>query len=190
MLWMLDPAAAPNAAFHQVVDLASGQTVGWELLAAGGEAEPAQPPARALDHEMLGLLLTTRPVVPPGRFVVLRVSTRSLVDPGGRRLLGVAGRLDGVAIVLRGPINRDGLMLLEEVRERGALVGCDTATALIHFIALGPDVLSVPEPVTALAGDERAGAGVVRVLAGIAATSGAKALAHGVSSATECTAIA
>jgi hypothetical protein len=76
------------------------------------------------------------------------------------------------------------------VRERGALVGCDTATALIHFSALGPDVLSVPEPVTALAGGKRAAAGVVRVLAGIAAASGAKALAHGVNSATGAAKIA
>jgi hypothetical protein len=181
MLWMLDPEAGPRAAFCPVVDLASGRTVGWELVARAPEAPPQWPIARSVEDDMLSVLVTTRPVVPAGHFVALRLSGRALADPGTQRLLRIGGRLDGVALLLRGPMNRDGLMLLEEARERGALVGCDTTAALVHFTALAPDVLSLAGP--------RAADRAVAVLAAIAATSGAKPLAHGVATAADAEAL-
>ena len=194
MLWMLDREPdQPRAAFHPVVDLASGLTVGWELLPSPGDVGPQEVPrasggtrtplTETVERDSIGLLLATRPELPTGHFVVLRISGRALADPAARALLRRADRLDGVILVVRGPMARDSLMLLEEARERGALVGCDTAVALIHFTALAPDLLSVPELLVALDGAHTSARGVVAVLAVLAATAEARVLAHGVASA-------
>jgi hypothetical protein len=162
-----------------VVDLASGHVVGWEL---GAKA--------LVDLEPIDALVATRATLPTGQFVLLRISARALGEWPGPRAPRIAGRLDGVALVLRGRMSRDGLMLLEELREQGALVGCDTAAALVHFTALAPDILSLPEPLGADAAAASAAGGLVAILAAMGAAIGAKPLAHGVAAAAQARSLA
>ena len=157
----------PLTGFHPVIDLASGETAGWEVL------------ARSRDRDLIGLALAARGTVRTGCFVSVRLPAREIEDAFVRRRLSDARRLDGLALILCGELNRDGRCLLEDARERGALVGCDTAAALVHFTALGPDLLSLPEP-GAAAGHDPAATGAVAVLAAMAARVGARVIAHDV----------
>ena len=154
-----------------MIDLASGETAGWELLGRRGGAIAA---------DAIGMALMSRRNLSGGGFVALRLSTRDAKDAARR--LDAAGRLDGLALILRGPIDRHGLDVLERARERGALVGCDSSAALMHFAALSPDLLSHPAPESGPARREANAAGVVRVLAAMADTIGARVLAHDVTS--------
>jgi hypothetical protein len=157
--------------FDPVIDLASRTTAGWEV------------PARrdgAIAADEISVALMSRRHVFGGRFLGVRLPSSAAVD-AARRLDG-AGRLDGLALILAGPIDRDGLCVLERARERGALVGCDAAAALVHFAALRPDLLSLPAPRSRATRPDATAAAVVRVLVALADTIGARVLAHDVTS--------
>jgi hypothetical protein len=171
----MSPTCVPNDRsldeFDPVINLASYETAGWEVLGRRDGANAA---------DAVGVALAWRRKVSGGIFVGVRLSTRDAKD-AARRLDGT-GRLDGLALFVRGPIDRDGLRVLERARERGALVGCDATAALVHFAALSPDLLSLPAPELWPARSAATAAGVVRVLVAMADTIGARVLAHHVTS--------
>ena len=151
-----------------VIDLASQATAGWLLGHRGGPIDA------------IAAALTSRSQVSGHGFVAVPLS--SAHDGHACRGLDGAGRLDGLALLWRGPIDRAGLSVLERARRRGALLGCDTSAALVHFAALSPDLLSLPAPELGPARGDRTAAGIVRVLAVMADTIGARVLAHRVTS--------
>jgi EAL domain len=151
-----------------VIDLASQETAGWVLGCREGE----------IAAEAVTAALTSRRHIAGGGFVGIPLSSRD-AKHASRRLDGT-GRLDGLALLLRGPIDRDGLSVVERARERGALLGCDTTAALTHFAALSPDLLSLSaSELGAVRGDATAAA-IVRVLVAMADTIGGRVLAHDV----------
>jgi hypothetical protein len=157
--------------FDPVIDLASRDTAGWEVPGRRDGASAA---------DAIGVALMSRRQAFGGRFLGVRLSARAAKHAARR--LDRAGRLDGLALILAGPIDRDGLGLLQRARERGALVGCDTTAALVHFAALKPDLLSLPAPRPEPARSDATAAGVVRVLVALADTIGARVLVHDVTS--------
>lgn len=136
MATTLDYRFAPTpAAFQRVVDLTSGVVVGWEVRAREQTASPYQA------GEMLGFALAARGDISAGEFLAVRVSPRA-IDALRERLIG-AGPLDGLAVILVGEASPDALVLAEWARERGALVGCDGAAALLDVATLRPDLLAM-----------------------------------------------
>jgi EAL domain len=154
-----------------VIDLASRDIAGWEVL---GRRDGA------IAVDAIGMAFTTRRHVCSGRFVAVRLAARD-AESAARQLEG-AGRLDGLALILVGPIDRDGLRVLERARARGALVGCDSTAALAHFAALSPDLLSLRAPELGPARCGATAAGAVRVLVALAERIGARVLAEHVTS--------
>jgi hypothetical protein len=166
--------APPRSAFERVVDLASGAVVGWEVRAR-------EQTAPTLPHEAVQLVscaLAARGDISAGEFLAVRVSPSGIVALR-ERLIG-AGPLDGLAIILVGEIGPDALLLLKWTRQRGALVGCDGAIAMLDVAELRPDLLAV----RAAGGDRE-----LQRLTGMAQQVGARALAHGVSSLERATAL-
>jgi hypothetical protein len=164
---MTSPRVPDHISLDPVFDLASQETAGWIVRGRGG-------------GDAISAALTSRRRVAGGGFVAVRLSS-SDARRAARRLDG-AGRLDGLALLLRGPLDREALGILERARERGALIGCDTAAAFMHFAALSPDLLSFPASELGSAGGDTTAVGVVRVLAGMADTIGTRVLAHHVTS--------
>jgi hypothetical protein len=154
-----------------VIDLASRDTAGWEVLDRRGGAVAA---------DAIGVALKLRRQVFGGRFIGVRLSNRDAKDAARR--LDCTGRLDGLALIVVGPIDRDGLRVLERARECGALVGCDTTATLMHFAALSPDLLSLRAPELGALRCHVGHAGVVPALVAMAGTIGARVLARHVTS--------
>lgn len=154
-----------------VIELASGDTAGWELLVRRDGATAA---------DAIDVALDSLRHVSGGRFIGVRLSNRDAREAARR--LDRNGRLDGLALIVGGPIDRGGLDVLERARERGALVGCDTTAALVHFAALRPDLLSLRAPEAGPARGHVSHAGVVRALVAMAGTIGARVLARDVAS--------
>jgi hypothetical protein len=151
--------------FQRVVDLRSGTVVGWELRAVG---EPA--PAG-----MLGIALEARTKLPAGRFIAVRLPARAVAP----QVLDGAERLDGLALLAVGDTTGDAVPVLEEARERGALIGCDGAASVLELVELQPDVLLVPERLLTSEANGSAER-LLETLARTARQTGAKALLDGV----------
>jgi hypothetical protein len=157
--------------FDLVIELASRDTAGWELLDRRDGATAA---------DAIGVALDSLRHVSGGRFIGVRLSNRDAGDAA--RWLDRHRRLDGLALIVGGPIDRGGLDFLERARERGALVGCDTTAALVHFAALSPDLLSLRAPEPGPARGHVNHDCVVRALVAMAGTIGARVLARNVTS--------
>jgi hypothetical protein len=164
------PPRTDDDPLDRVIDLGSGQTAGWMF---GGRG-------RVIPPDAISLALASSRRLSGGRF--LAVPLWSSDHEHVSRQLDASGRLDGLALLLRGPIDRKSLSMLEQARERGALLGCDTTAALQHFAALSPDLLSVRAPGLGALRGRATAAAVVRVLAGMADAIGARVLAHHVTS--------
>jgi hypothetical protein len=156
---------SPAPSLHplkEVLDLASGRIAGWLL-----------DRHKAADAISVAMAPHSHPL--REGFLAVRLSSPELRNAGRR--LEDAVRLDGLALLLRGPIDREALSVLERARERGAIVGCDATAALAHFAALTPDLLAVsalePEP----SHDDATGAAVLRALTAIADGAGTRVLA-------------
>ncbi len=160
----------PLDRLDRVIDLGSRQTAGWMLDRRGGAITP----------DAISLALASRRRLSGGRFLAVPLSSSE--DEHVSLRLDGSGRLDGLALLLRGPIDRKSLSMLERARERGALLGCDTTAALQHFAALSPDLLSICAPKLGGVRGKATGVAVVRVLAAMADAIGAKVLAHHVTS--------
>lgn len=164
--------------FDPVMDLGSRETAGWELPGRRDGAAAADP---------IGVALSLRRHVFGGRFLGVRLTPHGARDAARR--LDPAGRLDGLALMLVGPLDHNSLVVLQRARERGALVGCDTTAALVHFAALRPDLLSLAAPRSGSVDSDASAAGVVRVLVALAGTIGARVIAHEVTSTREAEAL-
>ena len=167
----------PPDPLDRVIDLASRQTAGWML----------DPRDGAIAADAISAALTSTRRLAGGRFLAVALS-KADAEHASRRLDG-NGRLDGLALLLRGPMDRKSLTVLERARERGALLGCDTTAALMHFAALSPDLLSVSAPELGPVRGDATGAAVVRVLAAMADAIGARVLAQQVTSTSESDAL-
>jgi hypothetical protein len=166
--------APPRSAFDCVVDLASGAVVGWDVRAREQTA-PTRPREAV---QLVGCALAARDAISAGEFLAVRASTSGIAALR-ERLIG-AGPLDRLAIILIGDIGPDALALLKWTRQRGALVGCDGAIAILDVEELRPDMLAL----RAAGGNQE-----LQRLSGMAQHIGARALAHRVSSLKRATAL-
>lgn len=145
----------------RVVDVLSGEVVGWELR---------------LDHPLgehvYSRLLEFSRRLPSNKLLVVRVAPTSVEAFATLRGMRGADPLNGVAFVVEGSIVRETVILLEHLRERGARLGCDSAASMENIALINPDLLWLSTAVQDAAGDA-----AFTALTDMAATIGARVLA-------------
>ncbi len=158
-------------------ELATGALAGWEVLPSPG-ASGRQ--AGGSDGHMVAMALTALADLRAGQFVATRISARALTGDVIRGTLSGTPSLDGLALIVLGNISEESLLILERVRERGALVGCDAAGADGDLVRAGrftPDLLSLAPSGAAGAGHDLAS---VSAMVRLARELGARTLMHGI----------
>jgi EAL domain-containing protein (putative c-di-GMP-specific phosphodiesterase class I) len=150
-----------RAVYQPLVDLRSGQVVGYEGLTrfGAGDVCPEKWFAAArteecdaeLEAAALRAVLAARPDLPPGRFLSVNVSPGTLGSDAVSEVLDGQADLHGVAIELteQTPIVCFDTLtdLLDRHRARGAVVALDDAgsgyAGLSHILELRPSILKL-----------------------------------------------
>jgi hypothetical protein len=121
-------------ALEPVVDLASGDLVGWALPVNNVAGSDAQRLIRA-----------ARARLPSGHILAAHLTSTTLESCVGADRLWGSDSLHDLAVVAAGDLSSEAIILLERLRERGAQVGCDSESALQHVARLRPDFLWLSE---------------------------------------------
>jgi EAL domain-containing protein (putative c-di-GMP-specific phosphodiesterase class I) len=187
-----------------IVDLATSEVAGYELLARfdGGPASP--PDAWFATARRIGLgaelnalvvrrALELRPTLPPNRFLTVNVEPDVLTAPPVLEPL-LSTDLGALVVELteHRPVAVDEQLrgVLDALRSRGAMVAVDDAgtgySGLSHLLALRPDLVKVDRDLVAGIDTDRARRRLVEVLGDLCGRIDAWLLAEGVETAAEC----
>jgi hypothetical protein len=148
-----------------VVDLASGELVGWTLA------------RRALAAADVGAAIrAARASLRDGQLLVVPLRAPLFEAPVAERMWGGESLRD-LALVAPGSADRDALVVLERLRERGAQLGCETSLAVEEIAAIRPNFLWLGETAPRDARRSLAAGSVNRTLVALAEAIGGRVLA-------------
>ncbi len=147
-----------SAVFQPIIDLASGETVGFEGLSRF-PAEMGLSPAQwfgtalrvrrgiALELAALHTIVTAARAIPPEYGLAVNLSPAAVLDPAIRDMLVAEDRTLTVEITEHEPFPEDLAAALQPLRDRGILVAVDDAGAgyasFTQLLRLRPDVIKI-----------------------------------------------
>ena len=210
---VLDGRAPLDLVAQPIVDLATGDVAGYELLSrfgwpeSAGDVSTSPPPDRwfaaagrlglaaDLTVAVLTKALEARKTVPDRVFCTVNVGPEVLGDPAVREVLDVD--LERVVIELTEHSGAESTPDLAEalaaVRARGALVAVDDVgsgyAGLAQLLAVGPEIVKLDRRLTANVGTDRRRQELVRTLRDLSLRLGSVLLAEGVETYAEAEAL-
>ncbi|MBN1172820.1 MAG: EAL domain-containing protein [Micromonosporaceae bacterium] len=196
---VLSDLGRPLLVAQPVVDLATAEIAGYELLARFGDEIPAPPNVWFRKADQLGLAtaLTTRvldqafalrPHLPRGCFFAVNIEPHLLSDPAILHALRSGPPLDRIVIELTGhtPVRDERALhgAVEWIRAAGGLIAVDDAGAgyagLRQLITVRPDIVKVDRTLVAGIDSDPIKRGAVTTLCDLVSRMDSKMLAEGV----------
>ena len=196
---MISDLGRPGLAAQPVVDLATGDIAGYELLARFGGPEDAPPDVWFLNADRLGLAtaltarvldhaFALRPHLPTNAFFAVNIEPHLLSDPAIIHVLRSLPSLDRIVIELTGhtPVRDDQALhgAVEWIRKAGGLIAVDDAGAgyagLRQLITVQPDIVKIDRELIAGIDTDPIRRGAVSLLSDLVSRMNAKVLAEGV----------
>lgn len=196
---VLSDLGQPKLVAQPIVDLATAEVSGYELLARFGTAIAAPPNVWFYHADRLGLAtaLTTRvlehafalrPTLPKGCFFAVNIEPHLLSDPAIIHALQSWPSLDRIMIELTGhtPVRDEQALhdAVEWIRSSGGLIAVDDAGAgyagLRQLITVRPNIVKVDRTLIAGIDADPIKRGAVTVLSDLVSRMDSKMLAEGV----------
>ena len=193
--------------FAPIASLKRGSTAGYEVVfSIGGDAiaaprewsDDVHPTAAGrLEARLVACGLAERERLPSGAYLALNVSAAGLRSVELREVLGAAGRLDHVVVMVAEDAAEDednaAARALEGVREAGGLIAVDEIgsghASLRHIVQLRPDFVRVGAEFVRDVDRDVARAAVVEAVVTLAARIDAWVMADGIAGRQELSAL-
>lgn len=198
---LIDGPGATRCVLQPLVDLATGEVVGYEALARFPENESRTVHewfltahscglGPALEAEALRSAMARRPELHTGVYLSVNVSAAALTDPGVSASL--SGDLTGVVVEITEHdqhLDPDALTAIDVLRSRGARIAVDDAGAgysgLTRLAQLRPDLVKLDRLLVSGIDSHPEQAALVSALVGYAGSTGATICAEGIETAGE-----